>query len=150
MSCDKQEKALEDAERNHYSAYKKWQSAAHSYIKATEQYGALQVAFAAALAALPGGSWLKLATKAASVGTTYTVGAALSEQNVEDARNSFLSARNDLAQAGRELSKAMSELAKCHKQKAENGCGSRGGPGWRTPGGKCASWSHEGAPTAVA
>ena len=77
--------------------------------------------------------------RAATSGGIFALGN-FSEQQTEEARNDYLNARRRAEEALAEAAKARAAALECMKQKPAE-CGSKGGPGWRRPSGKCASWS---------
>lgn len=63
------------------------------------------------------------------------------DKQLDDADQDAQDAHDELNDAEKELSDARSRYQeKCQDQHAE-GCGSRGGPGYRRPDGKCAGWT---------
>jgi len=61
-------------------------------------------------------------------------------QRAAEASQRLHDARLAESRARRDLSAAYAALMKCEELVPDTGCGSRGGPGWRRPDGKCASW----------
>ena len=144
MACNAEQNRYDQAVSNVQDAKRETATALHDLADATENYvvaGSLGP-FVSLVGALVGVKELATATtKTTATGVQWAWSFHEADARVDRANAAYTKAKNHEIAQWNTFGHALVALLSCRNHQPDEGCGSRGGPGWRTHRGKCASWT---------